>query len=575
VDSLIGKHRPARPLLWNEPCVVALCAVAIGISVGIVLFQANERQGLLDPSTVAIFYRLFLFQDYPASLLTIVALLVSLVPIVQQAGDRLAALIAGQRAIVVACVFPLLALGAAGIYGSRPFGIEEYAPYLQSQIFAAGELFGQVPAPMVDWVVFRGFQGSYIHVSSTTGQLASAFSPGFAALLTPFTAIKLPWLCNPLVAMLTLVVIYRLTLRLTLSSAAAGTAVLLTIATPAFVLNAIGFSAVTALTLCNAAFALLLTRPTPIRAVLAGVVGSVALILHDPLPHALFATPWAIWLLVRRERQRSLMAMIAGYLPLALAVGLGWQYATEFLRQGQDTQGSAVANETALFDALTWLVAKNHLIEVMKFWLWSVPALALVAIAGFWRHRKNTQFLLLLASVLLTLVGSFLPGGEGFGWGATQLQSTWFVLAIAAAAAPVYSTSEGVDRSAAMMRIASIARYARGAAVVSLLFLLPYYLWQVHDFIETHRAQVPKYGDSAEVVIVNPANGYYVEDLVQNDPMLRNRPILLVSNGRKNDDTMMAQNFPDLVVQTRTNAGTVWGRGADAQKTRPQLARGP
>ena len=106
--------------------------------------------------------------------------------------------------------------------------MDESAPYMQSRIFAAGALLGRLPAPLVDWLVYPGFQGHFIQVSHQTGEVASVYWPGFALLLTPFTAAGISWLCNPLLGALSVWAIYRLALTLTGSIEAAGTAMLFT-----------------------------------------------------------------------------------------------------------------------------------------------------------------------------------------------------------------------------------------------------------------------------------------------------------------------------------------------------------
>ena len=80
-----------------------------------------------------------------------------------------------------------------------------------------------------------------------------------------------------------------------------GLPMLLTLASPVFFADGISYYAMSAHLLANAVFALLLMEPTPRRAFLAGIVGSVALTLHNPVPHMLFAAPWIIWLLAKRR----------------------------------------------------------------------------------------------------------------------------------------------------------------------------------------------------------------------------------------------------------------------------------
>src|SRR6185436_18157542 len=117
----------------------------------------------------------------------------------------------------------------------------------------------------------EGFQNYFLNVSRTTGEVSSAYWPSFALLLAPFTLLGIPWACNPVLSGLTIVVLNRLARRL-----------------------------------------------------FADVVGSVALTLHNPVPHLLFSLPWFVWL-ARRERPVAKLATLwAGYLPLSIVLGIGW-----------------------------------------------------------------------------------------------------------------------------------------------------------------------------------------------------------------------------------------------------------
>ena len=98
-------------------------------------------------------------------------------------------------------------------------------------------------------------------------------------------------------------------------AAAPGWVVLLTAASPAFVVNAISLYSMPAHLLASACFAALLLDPTPRRLILAGAVGSLALALHNPVPHMLVASPFIAALALRPGRTRSLAALAAGFQP--------------------------------------------------------------------------------------------------------------------------------------------------------------------------------------------------------------------------------------------------------------------
>lgn len=556
-----------RRLLWNEPRVVAAGAVALLITAGISVMQMSMRANLFDPASVPIFERLFLFQDYNASLLFPAVLLLALSPQCQSAGSAIARWM-GRHALITTTTSCLaFAAGAWFVYLNHPLSLDESAPLMQSQAFAAGSLLGRFPPALIDWLVYPPFQEMFIHVSHETGEVSSAYWPGFAALLTPFTAAGVPWLCNPVLGALAVWVIYRITLHMTGSMDAAGAAMLFSLASAAFVINSISYYSMTAHMLCNAVFVLLLLEPTPRRALLAGLVGGLALNLHNPFPHMLFALPWLAWLLSRDDRWRLVPSIVAGYLP-GIAAGFGWYLMTHGLSPNAPNNAVAAGGgpiEIAVRQFLAVLrfpdaaLLDMRVMALAKLWLWAVPALVLLTIVGFWRSRAEVRFKLLAASAILTFVGYvFIPVSQGHGWGFRYFHSAWFVLPVLAAGAIAGPTGHSIPPAP---RIAEpLTRYVYGAALGSLVLLLPLFAWQVHSFIQLHIGQLPTSEQGRpRVVIINPYMGYYSQDLVQNDPFLRTPVIRMITHGRANDEKMMATHFPDLVVLSRGYRGSVWG----------------
>jgi hypothetical protein len=560
-------------LLWNQPSVVGICSVALLVTAAIIAFQNLLRSGDIGRGPTPIFYALFLFQDYVGSFLYVGVLLVGLVPAVQRPATAIAHRLGSHPALVATAVCLCLAAGSFWVYQAHPLAMDESTPYMQAQVFASGALLGQLPPELLDWLVFPPFQNYFIQVSHQTGQIASAYWPGFALLLTPFMALGIPWLCNPVLGGLAVWTIHRLTLQLTESTEAAGAAVLFTLASAAFVVNSISFYSMTAHLLCNAVFALLLLRPTVPRAAAAGLIGGLALTLHNPVPHMLFAVPWLMWLAFQPDRRRLIPAIAAGYLPWVMIVGFGWHRLLQGLGEGTTSAAAAnggnpfavaISSLAGVFKVPGATQLTDRLIGLAKLWIWAAPLLLLVACAGFWRFRRDTRFRLLLASAVLTFVGYlFVPLSQGHGWGFRYFHSAWFVLPILAAS--VVTGGSGKAAGDARPARGPLGRYALATALGGLLVMTPFFLWQVHSFIQEHLAQVP----AAErgrprVVIIDPYMGYYAQDLAQNDPFLRAPVIRMITQGRDNDMAMMARYFPDLVLLSKSFRGTVWGYAYDA-----------
>ena len=136
--------------------------------------------------------------------------------------------------------------------------------------------------------------------------------------------------------------------------------------------------------------------------------------------------------------------------------------------------------------------------------------------------------------------------------------NAWTVLPLLAAA--TIARPDGSGAGTDERSLGSIARYMHGVALASLLILVPYFTWQVGAFMRDHLAQFPVAETGVpRVVIVTRGFGYYQQDLVQNDPFLRDPVVVMLSRGRTEDEHMMARYFPGLVKLSSDHRGSVWG----------------
>ena len=533
------------------------------------LIIAAVRASLIGPFTAS-FTFLVGGIDYYACLPYAAALAVALLRPVQRAGLALADACGRHPYAAAGLTAAALAIGTHLLYHAHPLSMDEYAPYFQSTIFAAGEMHGRLPAPLLDWLVPKGFQRMFFTVDRATGAIVSIYYPGMALLLTPFTALGVPWLLNPLLGGATVLVMHRLGRTLLGSERAAGLAALFTIASPAVTLNAVSFYSMPAHLLANALFALLLLRPTPRRAFAAGVTGSIALVLSNPVPHLFFALPWIAWLAADRARRRLLVPLIAGYVPLCGIIGLGWTYYlrgfTTSLAQGAAEPLSLAARMfSGVLQVPTKVVLEARAVALAKLWLWAAPALLVLAGLGAWRLRNDSgPWLALAGSALLTFLGYlFVPYDQGHGWGYRYFHSAWSVLPLLAVAALLPAGGvrpDGVPGDPSSTG-PSAAGYAAACALAGLLSVTVLLAVQQEHFIRRHLQQVPQPqpGGQARVLIIDASRPFYRIDLVQNDPFLRNPVLILVSHGRAADEAMMRERFPELSLLSSSERGTVWG----------------
>lgn len=468
--------------------------------------------------------------------------------------------------LAAAVAFPLLCAGSLFVYHDRPLSMDEYAAVFQAKAFAAGRLAGVFPPDLLDQLIPRIFQNHFFIASRVTGKVSASYWPGFALVLTPFTALGIPWAANPAIAALTLPAVHRITLQVSDSREAAGWALTLTAASPAFVIASISYYAMPAHLLCNLLFALLLLQPTVPRALLAGLIGSLALTLHNPVPHVLFGIVFLIWLCTRPGAASLLAALIAGYLPLSLFLGVGWHnHLSELVRAPGLNVAAAAASapQPALYDAILGQlgsaitfpgarILQARVAGLSKIWTWGAACIMVLAAYGFWAERRKAAVRLLSAALAMTFLGYFLvPFDQGHGWGYRYIHSAWFVLPLLAAIA-LGRDNDGKDDA--------LRRMAAWAVIFSAILATGLRLVQVESFIARQYGQVPPLAlgadaSLAQVVFVNIGTGFYAGDLVQNDPFVRGPRITLVYEGAARTAELMAKRFPAY----RRSAQGAWG----------------
>jgi hypothetical protein len=473
--------------------------------------------------------------------------------------------------LAAAALFVALCLGAIFIEHAHPLAQDEYAALFQSKAFAAGRLTGEFPPQFLGRLIPPDYMNQFLYGSFQTGQVASAYWPGFATILAPFSALGAPWACNAFLAALALLLMGRLAEQLTGQREARGWAMLLALASPAFTGMAITYFSMTAHLLLNLVFAsLLMEGRTPARLAAAGFVGSIALLLHNPFPHSLFALPWIGWLALQPGRYRNLLALAAGYAPLALAVGFGWALllsdiqgpAPYALYPFDDNRLHRLANffwswhiraRTALPGPGEEVLAMR-LADLSRLWNWAVPGMPLLAAAGWWLGRRDARVVLLGLSMLCTIAGFLFIGyTQGHGWGARYLHSAWGVLPVLAAAA--------LTRVTEPRRINSLAAYVASLAVLSLLFATALRAWQIDSYVSMQLAnRPPTAAAERQVVFVAFDRRRYTADLVQNDPFLRDPVWYMLSYGRQSDIDLMRSHFPEAKLIREDRRGQVWTR---------------
>lgn len=558
--------------------------IFIGISITIFILTINfailiKSGGNLYSQPA--FFHLFARYDLTGAVLLILIMFAVAVLVKKSPGspiDAILSKIINSPFILALVAFGFLSLGAFFVYHKHPLSMDEYMPYFQSSIFSQGKLWGNYPPELVPWLLIPNFFSVY---SAESGRVISDYWPGFALLMTPFMRLGIPWLLNPLIGAGTLLLLWYYSKKIFPDPSATGWVLLLTIASTAFSVNSLSFYSMNAHLFLNLLYATLLLKRSPIRLFSAGLVGSLALVLHNPVPHILFSTPWIVWLLLKKGRIKNLAILFSGYLPISVLLGFGWVWLKMFISKGGAAAATGQFKGTAnwvqsqiqpdnivslnmistLFQKavsivqnvfkfpdfhLLWL----RLLGSLKLFTWAVPGLPLLALFGT-RHLKGNRHLQLWGwSAICTLAGyMFVPHSQGHGWGFRYFYSAWATLPLLAAA---FLKSDTIKNS-------QWKHFVGATALFSLIICTGLRFYQVHQFIGQHLSQLPELEKGKNYVcILNTRKGYYVRDLIQNDPFLRGPVITLRRINHEKDQKMMSKMFPTAIRVFESESTLVW-----------------
>lgn len=505
-----------------------------------------------------IYYRLLFFNDFTNSLAMLAALVAALaIAPLRDAATRLAALVSRYPGRTCVAAFVVLAVASRTVYLAFPLSMDEYAPLLQARIFAQGDLAATYPRELLDRMVLPGFQGAFVLVNHETGQAVSGYWPGLALLMTPFAAIGMDWALNPLLGALGLLIIGDLARQATGHEDARGWAMLAALACPQYTVNAISYYAMPGLLTLNLLYLWLLLRPGWKSAVLAGAVGSLALVMHNPAPHVLFALPCMVWLLADRARWGRLVPLAAGYLPLAVLLLAGWPLLTASLGlrpqavSASDTEFLASwiqkLRDTFYLPGLDVLQIRSY--AAWKTLVWSAPGLVLVALLT--RPSNPIQRLLLAALLLTFAFYFFFPFDQGHGWGYRYLHPAWGLVPVVAG---IFAMGSGADHR----------RFA-AAAICAGLLATPVFALTTYRTVATSAAQeLPPAAEGRTIRFIANQPGMYSSDLIRNYPGDSGRTITMGTYGPEEDRALLDKIAPGASQVLSDHRGTVWSVPGDA-----------
>lgn len=224
----------------------------------------------------------------------------------------------GFPAALAVGVTALAAFAMRGAFAGNPHLIDEFAQLFQAKVFAAGRLTAPPPEAPEFFLVAQTFvvEAGWI----------SQYPPGQALLLAVGFVLGAPWLVNPVLGGIGVLLVYRIGLGMYGPKTARSAALLWAMSGWVLFMSATYMNHVGATTLALAAWALTLgtRKPTAWHAAGAGLL-LAAVAATRPLDAVIAAVPLGVWMLYRR-RWRLGTWMAAGALPAAVVWGyVNWR----------------------------------------------------------------------------------------------------------------------------------------------------------------------------------------------------------------------------------------------------------
>jgi hypothetical protein len=259
------------------------------------------------------------------------------------------------------------------------------------------------------------------------------------------------------------------------------------------------------------------------------LVGALATGLHQVAFHPLFVAPFIVGLWLKDRR--SLAAIYAVVYALICLFWASYPQLVLSYSGMEPNIRSGLGLFNFLLRSLILLIHGEYnaptimLMNMLRFISWQNPFLLPLMILAYQPIRKGTGVAReLVAGLCLTIwaVGLVMVA-QGHGWGFRYLHGLIGSAALLGAYGWVDLMSRADDAEAAATRTALVVSTA-----FAVFVLFPVHALQAHDFTAPYvRASTAIARASADIVIVDQMGLRTGEDLVRNDPFLRNKPKVL------------------------------------------------
>jgi len=439
----------------------------------------------------------------------------------------------GRLAVLVGAAMALAALaGHYWILSGYDMSRDEQMAVFDATVFARGSLVAPLPAMWRDHA--NALNLSYMYPTQHSAAWISAYLPFNAALRAAFGLAGNAAVTGPIMTLLGALALWACARRIWPDHREApAVALLLYLGSGQILFNGMTAYAMPAHLALNLCWLWLFLRRTVRTDIAASLIGFVAVGLHQPIMHPMFAAPILFLLILDRDWRRATFYFLS-----YAAIGAFWLWWPGFTWSLVEANSLAPPAQTVDFwTRLLRTLEKgddlrfaNMGANLLRFVAWQhllLLPLLLLGLRQAWHDRLAAA---LAAGIVLTLavMTVILPyQGHGFGYRYLHgLTGNAILLAVFGWTA----LGERLDRWRPLLIRTTLA---------GLLILLPVQAWMAHGFYAPF-ARVSQRIDAsdADYVVIGQDDAPFAADLIVNPPYLDRRPIRLV---REHVDEPLAQ----------------------------------
>lgn len=411
------------------------------------------------------------------------------------------------------------------IYYQYELSRDENLVQFDSVIYASGRLVAHVAEP---WRTFASaLEPRFMTPIADGAAFISEYLPINAALRALFGLVVDPVWMNPIFSGLSVALTYRIGMRLWTAKpdAALVAALFVGVSSQVIITSATSY-AMTGHLFLNLLWLALFLRGDRIGYATALLVGFLATGLHQAAFHPLFAAPF-ILSLPAKSRVRllffifyaafvlfwlSYLKIITHITDLKIQMDMS---PTEYLSYRILTTVRSVNAETIL------LMIKN----IIRFLSWNCILIIFFATFSCSMIRARTAARPLALGIAFTLgVLVVLMPLQGHGWGYRYMHGLIGSLGLLAGFGWIALTDGKPPAAQGFLR-----QWAVVGAAISFFGITPIHAWQVNAFVAPYAraSDAIAMAEPDKVVVVDNAGFLFGEDLVRNDPFLRNGPKIM------------------------------------------------